>query len=50
MHEVVDAEDDGHDHAEAEADVVDEARHLTEIFKRMGLCVAEIPAAADECG
>ena len=42
MEQVVDAENDGHHHAEAEADVVDEVRHLAVILKDVGLGVGEI--------
>ena len=46
MKQVVDAENDRHHHAETEADVVDETRHLTEILQFMGLRIDEIPDAA----
>ena len=45
---IMDAKNDGHDHAKTEADVVDKARHLSEVLEFVRLGVDEIPNAADE--
>ena len=44
------AKDNRQHYTEAEADVVDEARHFPDVVKNVGLCITEIPAAAEESG